>query len=196
MNNPFTIWFTGLPCSGKSTLANYIGSKLYRLGLDPHILDGDEVRENLTSDLGFSKEDRLENIKRNSYVAGLLETHGVIPIGAFITPYREGREVVRSNVDNCKLVYVKCPVEVCAQRDVKGMYEKAKRGEIENFTGISDPFEEPNNPDVVVESHKEDELESVDRIIEEVLPESHKSLFDNGVPHEQSVPPPRTEEDS
>ncbi len=134
-------------------------------GLRHEILDGDEVRENLTHDLGFSREDRRENVLRNAFVAKLLARNGVIAMAALITPYNDTQQEVRENLNDCHMVYVNCPVEVCADRDVKGMYEKAKRGEIENFTGISDPYEEPIDPEIVIDSHEETVEESTQKVL-------------------------------
>ncbi len=161
-----TLWFTGLSGSGKSTLANILVERLQAAGRRVELLDGDEVRTNLTSDLGFSKEDRDENIKRISYVAKLLSRNGVVAITAAISPYLEARDKARAETDDFVEIYVDCPLEVCAQRDVKGLYEKAMRGEIPHFTGVSDPYEPPINAEITVHSDKLSPQESVEMIFQ------------------------------
>jgi len=164
-NKGFTLWFTGLPCSGKSTLAEIIAPELARRGRTVDILDGDVVRTNLTKGLGFSKEDRDENIRRIGFVCGLITKHGGIAISAAISPYRSVRNEVRSKIENFVEVFVDTPLELCIQRDVKGMYKKAIAGEMKNFTGISDPYEPPLHPEIVIHTQKESEQESAARIL-------------------------------
>src|ERR1700730_7255235 len=164
-NRGFTLWFTGLPCSGKSTLAEIIAKELEQRGRCVEILDGDVVRTNLTKGLGFSKEDRDENIRRIGFVCGLLSKHGAVAIAAAISPYRSVREDVRSSTVNFVEVYVKTPLELCIQRDVKGMYRKALAGEIKHFTGIDDPYEPPVNPELVIETENEPADVSAERIL-------------------------------
>jgi adenylylsulfate kinase len=164
-NKGFTLWFTGLPCSGKSTLAEIIAPELARRGRTVDILDGDVVRTNLTKGLGFSKEDRDENIRRIGFVCGLITKHGGIAISAAISPYRSVRDEVRSKIENFVEVFVDTPLELCIQRDVKGMYKKAIAGEMKNFTGISDPYEPPLHPEIVIHTQKESEQESAARIL-------------------------------
>ena len=164
-NKGLTLWFTGLPCSGKSTLAEIIAPELARRGRTVDILDGDVVRTNLTKGLGFSKEDRDENIRRIGFVCGLITKHGGIAISAAISPYRSVRDEVRSKIENFVEVFVDTPLELCIQRDVKGMYKKAIAGEMKNFTGISDPYEAPLNPEIVIQTQKESEQESAARIL-------------------------------
>jgi adenylylsulfate kinase len=164
-NKGFTLWFTGLPCSGKSTLAEIIAPELTRRGRTVDILDGDIVRTNLTKGLGFSKEDRDENIRRIGFVCGLITKHGGIAISAAISPYRSVRDEVRSKIENFVEVFVDTPLELCIQRDVKGMYKKAIAGEMKNFTGISDPYEPPLHPEIVIHTQKESEQESAARIL-------------------------------
>ncbi len=161
------IWFTGLSGSGKSTLAHSVEERLISLGIHTYVLDGDNVRRGLNRDLGFSAEDRKENIRRIGEVAKLFVDAGIIVLSAFISPYREDRKFVRSIVEEGEFieVYVKCPLEVCEQRDVKGLYKKAREGIIKNFTGIDDPYEEPENPEIIVETDKESLEESVNKII-------------------------------
>ncbi|MHA1275024.1 MAG: adenylyl-sulfate kinase [Promethearchaeota archaeon] len=161
----FTLWFTGLPCSGKTTLADAVAEDLRARGMKVERLDGDIVRKSLTRDLGFSKEDRKKNIERVTFVAKLLTRNGVAVLCTFVSPYNEIRERSRKEIGEYILVYVKCPVEVCEQRDVKGMYAKARRGEITGFTGVDDPFEEPINPEIIVETDKQTVEESKKIII-------------------------------
>jgi adenylyl-sulfate kinase len=167
-NRGFTLWFTGLPCSGKSTLAELVAKELERRGRGVEILDGDVVRTNLTKGLGFSKEDRDENIRRIGFVCALLSKHGAVAISAAISPYRAIRDEVRSKTLNFVEVYVATPLEVCLQRDVKGMYKKALSGEIKQFTGISDPYEPPTHPEIVIETEKETPEDSTNRILHEL----------------------------
>ncbi len=162
----FTLWFTGLPCSGKTAVADKVAEALRERGMKVERLDGDIVRKSLTRDLGFSKEDRNENIRRVTFVAKLLTRNGVAVLTSFISPYREIRDEARQEIGNFIEVYVKCPVEVCIERDTKGMYEKAMKGEIKEFTGISDPYEEPLNPEILLESDKETLEESTNKVIQ------------------------------
>jgi adenylyl-sulfate kinase len=164
-NKGLTLWFTGLPCSGKSTLAEIIAPELARRGRTVDILDGDVVRTNLTKGLGFSKEDRDENIRRIGFVCGLITKHGGIAISAAISPYRSVRDEVRSKIENFVEVFVDTPLELCIQRDVKGMYKKAIAGEMKSFTGISDPYEPPLHPEIVIHTQKESAQESAARIL-------------------------------
>lgn len=160
-----TIWFTGLSGSGKSTITRALEQKLRSRGLKLEVLDGDIVRTNLTKGLGFSKEDRDENIRRIGFVSHLLTRNGVIVLVSAISPYREVREEVRDRIDDFIEVYVSAPVEVCEERDVKGLYKKARAGEIKGFTGIDDPYEPPVNPEVNCETHQETLDESVNKVI-------------------------------
>lgn len=161
----FTLWFTGLSGAGKSTLAQLVAEELRKMGKKVEILDGDEVRQNLSKGLGFSKEDRDTNVKRIGYVAKLLARNGIIAITAAISPYRETRDYVRQQNGDFVEVFVKCPLEVCIERDVKGLYKKALAGEIKQFTGISDTYEEPLNPEIVVNTAEETKEESVQKIL-------------------------------
>jgi len=161
----FTLWFTGLPCSGKSALAKGVEEVLLERGMKVEVLDGDVVRTNLSKGLGFSKEDRDTNIRRIGFVCHLLTRNDVVAIGAAISPYRQIRDENRKLIGRFVEVYCKCPIEVLKKRDVKGMYRKAERGEIKNFTGVSDPYEEPLKPEVIVETDKETVEQSVDKII-------------------------------
>lgn len=160
-----TLWFTGLPCSGKSAVADAVAERLRASSLRVERLDGDIVRRDLTRDLGFSKADRDENIRRVTFVSKLLTRNGVAVLTSFISPYREMRDRARDEIGSFMEIYVKCPVEVCMKRDVKGMYQKALRGEIKEFTGVSDPYEEPERAELVLETDKETLAESVDRVL-------------------------------
>src|SRR5882672_432871 len=164
MQKGFTVWFTGMPGAGKTTSASLLEQRLRALGASVEMLDGDVVRTRLSKGLGFSKEDRDENIRRIGFVCELLSRNGVIAIAAAISPYRAVREEVRGRIENFVEVYVECPIEVLAERDVKGLYKRALAGEIANFTGISDPYEPPAAPEVTVNSSQETPEESVDRI--------------------------------
>ena len=146
------LWFTGLPSSGKSTLANEVAHLLHQRGQLTYVLDGDNIRHGLNKDLGFSPEDREENIRRIGEVAKLFADAGVIALTAFVSPYRNDRNRARSLLEDGRFieVYVNCPVQVCESRDPKGLYKKAKAGEIPQFTGISAPYEPPENPEIEV----------------------------------------------
>ncbi len=165
----FTIWFTGLSGAGKSTLSEAIAERLEQHGRNVEILDGDAVRTHLSKGLGFSREDRDTNIKRIAYVCSLLTRNGVICISAAIAPYREAREWAREQIGKFVEVYVKCPIEVCRDRDVKGLYKLVDEGKVKNFTGVDDPYEEPENPDLVVETNKETIDESLTRIFTKLV---------------------------
>lgn len=150
-----TVWFTGLPASGKSTVAREVYQRLVDRGCAAELLDGAEVRESLSRGLGFSRADREENVRRIGYVARLLSRNGVIAICAAVSPYRTSRDEVRRNTTNFVEVHVDCPVAVAEERDADGMYAAARRGEIEEFTGVNAPYESPMNPEVYVDSSKE-----------------------------------------
>lgn len=160
----FTLWFTGMSGAGKSTISSLLERRLREAGAKVEVLDGDIVRTHLSKGLGFSKEDRDENIRRIGFVCELLSRHGVIAIAAAISPYRGVREELRARIPNFVEVYVECPIEVLAERDVKGLYKKALAGEIPQFTGVTDPYEPPLNPEVVVNSSRESVEESAARI--------------------------------
>ena len=162
----FTIWFTGLSGAGKSTLANQVADDLRGRGMKVEVLDGDVVRTHLSKGLGFSKEDRDTNIRRIGWVCQVLSRNGVVAIAAAISPYRDIRDEVRSNIKDFVEVYVEAPIDVLAERDVKGLYKKALAGEIKNFTGVSDPYEAPLNPEVVCNSATETIEQSQARIME------------------------------
>jgi sulfate adenylyltransferase/3'-phosphoadenosine 5'-phosphosulfate synthase len=165
MEKGFTLWFTGMSGAGKSTIAEAITPRLKELGRRVEILDGDEVRTNLSKGLGFSKEDRDTNIRRIGYVAQLLTRNGAVVITAAISPYRAIRDEVRSRIGDFVEVYAKCPLEALIARDVKGLYKKALAGEIKEFTGVSDPYEEPFHPEIIVETDRETVEESVNKIL-------------------------------
>jgi len=162
------IWFIGLSGSGKSTLASELERRLFEMGKRTYILDGDNVRSGLNKDLDFSDISRKENIRRIGEVANLMLDAGLITLTAFISPFEEERQMVKHLVgaDNYLEVFVNCPLEECEKRDVKGLYAKARRGEISNFTGISSPFEEPQNPDVKVPTHQLSVAEGVDLVMQ------------------------------
>ena len=161
-----TIWLTGLSGAGKSTIAQALAEVLKQRGIQRlELLDGDVVRQNLTKGLGFSKEDRDENIRRIGFVAHLLTRNGVIVLVSAISPYREIRQEVSDRIGNFIEVYVNAPLEVCEQRDVKGLYKKARTGEIKQFTGVSDPYDSPLNPTVECQTDQETIEESVAKII-------------------------------
>jgi len=161
----FTLWFTGMSGAGKSTLANLLAEELRKRGHRVEVLDGDEIRTHLSKGLGFSKEDRDTNIRRIGYVARLLSRNGVIAISAAISPYRDVRDELRAQHERFFEVYMHCSIEKLTERDVKGLYKKALAGEIKNFTGISDPYEPPVNPDLVLDSSTESVGESYKKLL-------------------------------
>jgi adenylylsulfate kinase len=167
MDTGLTLWLTGLSGAGKSTLARHIERDLRTRRLRVEVLDGDIIRENLSKGLGFSKEDRDTNIRRIGFVSNLLSRNGVIVIVAAISPYRAVRDEVRTLHGKIRFVevFVECPLAVLTERDVKGLYKKALKGEITNFTGVSDPYEPPAQPDIVVRTDQETEIESAARIL-------------------------------
>jgi len=164
MHKGFTIWLTGMSGAGKSTISHLLEQRLRACGACVEVLDGDVVRRYLSKGLGFSKEDRDENIRRIGFVCELLSRNGVIAIAAAISPYRAVREEVRGRIANFVEVYVQCPVEVLVSRDVKGLYKKALAGEIPQFTGISDPYEPPLEPEVTVDSSTETPEQSLEKV--------------------------------
>ncbi len=165
MTQGVTVWLTGLSGAGKSTIATLLEQELRRRGLRVEVLDGDIVRQNLSKGLGFSREDRDTNIRRIAFVSKLLTRNGVVVIVAAISPYRNTRDEARQSIGRFLEVHVKCSLEELVRRDVKGLYARALRGEISNFTGVSDPYEEPEHPDVVVETHRQTPAESVATIL-------------------------------
>jgi adenylylsulfate kinase len=155
-HNSAVIWFTGYSGSGKSTVANALEQALVEQGMHTYLLDGDNVRQGLCADLGFSAEDRTENLRRVGAVAGLMVDAGLLVLSAFISPYRNQRELVKSLIPQGKFieVHIATPLDVCEQRDIKGLYKKARAGEISHFTGISDPYEAPEDADLVLDTSK------------------------------------------
>ena len=168
MKQGFVLWLTGLPGSGKTTISLNLEPKLRKMDWPVEILDGDEIRQNLSKGLGFSREDRETHLKRAAYVAKLLSRNGVAVIAAFISPYRNVREYAKKETTNFIEVFVKCSLQICAQRDPKGLYKKASTGEIKNLTGPQDLYEEPLTPDLVVETDKQTVEESVNLILEKL----------------------------
>jgi adenylyl-sulfate kinase len=166
----FTIWFTGLSGAGKTTLAEALAEELRVRGLNVEIMDGDQVRTNLSKGLGFSKEDRDTNIRRIGYVCRLLSRNGTAVIAAAISPYRAVRNEVRSAIEADGVsfieVFARCPISVLAERDIKGLYKKALAGELKEFTGISDPYEDPESAEVVVETDRESIEAGLNRIVQ------------------------------
>ncbi len=165
MEKGFILWFTGLSGSGKTTITKALEPELKARGCKVEILDGDVVRTNLSKGLGFSREDRDTNIRRIGFVANLLSRNGVVAITAAISPYRAIRDEIRAIEPNFVEVYVTAPLEVCESRDVKGLYAKARAGEIKGFTGIDDPYEEPLNPEIICYTERESVEESVKKVL-------------------------------
>lgn len=163
------IWFTGLSGSGKTTIAHLLEEKLLTAGVPVELLDGDVVRENLSKGLGFSKEDRDTNIRRIAFVAHLLQRNGVFVITAAISPYRAVREEARAMIKDFVEVYANAPLEVCEERDVKGLYAKARAGEIKGFTGIDDPYEPPPGPEVECRTDQQSVEESVQQVLDKLV---------------------------
>lgn len=165
------LWFTGLSASGKSTISHMVEKKLHDMGCSTYVLDGDNVRHGLCGDLGFAAKDRVENIRRIGEMVNLFVDAGIISLTAFISPFREDRDRVRNIVgaDRFVEIFVDCPLEECMRRDPKGIYAKAKRGEIKHFTGISSPYEAPLNPELVIHSNKEHFEAAADRVIDMMI---------------------------
>jgi adenylylsulfate kinase len=164
---PVIIWFTGLSASGKSTLAHALDEALFKKGLRSYVLDGDNIRHGLNKDLGFSDADRTENIRRIGEVAKLFLDAGLIVLTAFISPFKKDREIVRNLVGDNEFieVFVNCPLEICEQRDPKGLYKKARLGEVKNFTGIDSDYENPDNPEIILETGKLSLEESIGQLL-------------------------------
>ena len=169
------LWFTGLPSSGKSTIAHAVEKRLHEMGVRTYTFDGDNVRHGLCSDLGFSPEDRAENLRRIAEMIKLFLDAGIVVLAAFVSPFRKDREKIRKIISEKDFIeiYCKCPVEVCMKRDPKGMYERALKGEIKEYTGISSPYEEPENPDLILETH----LLSIEECVERVLKLINNKIF-------------------
>lgn len=164
MKQGFTLWFTGLSGAGKSTLSQIVAERLRDLGVRVELLDGDVVRARLSPNLGYSRDDRDANVRRLGFVSELLSRNGVVAVVAAISPYRATRDEVRNQNGNFVEVFVDCPLEVLAARDVKGLYKRAMAGELANFTGVSDPYEAPLDADVVIHSDRETVDESLEKI--------------------------------
>jgi adenylylsulfate kinase len=162
----FTLWFTGLSGSGKSTLANRLDQRLYESNIKSYVLDGDNIRHGLNKDLGFSPDDRQENIRRIGEVANLFVDSGTVVLTAFVSPYQSDRQLARELLSHDEFIeiYVKCALEECEKRDPKGLYEKAREGKIPEFTGISAPYEAPENPELIVSTDELSIPEAVDKI--------------------------------
>ena len=171
--NGFTVWFTGLPSSGKSTLAKVLRDEIEKKNRHVEILDGDEVRLRLSKGLGFSKEDRDENIRRISYVAKIITRCGAVAVTCAISPYRSIRQEARQEIQDFIEVFVDCDLDECVKRDVKGLYKKALSGEIKNFTGISDPYEKPDNPEITVNTSSETIEQSLKIIVNGLVKLGH-----------------------
>lgn len=167
-HHSFVIWFTGLSGSGKSTIANHLEKKLFEQGISTYTLDGDNIRSGLNKGLSFSEEDRSENNRRIAEVAKLFVDAGLITIAAFISPLKKDRAIAKEIIgrENFVEIYVNTPLEICEDRDVKGLYRKARKGEIKNFTGISSPYEAPEKADIEILTEKEDVEVSVNRILD------------------------------
>ena len=164
MHKGCTVWFTGLSGAGKSTISSLLERQLCAAGAKVELLDGDIVRTHLSKGLGYSREDRDENIRRIGFVCELLSRNGVIAIAAAISPYREVRESLRTRIPNFVEIFMECPMDVLIERDVKGLYKRALSGEIEHFTGISDPYEPPEAPELTIHSSRETPQQSVERV--------------------------------
>ena len=154
LDKGFVIWLTGLPASGKTTIARILHARLKSMGYKVELLDGDSVRPWLSPEAGFTREDRLRHLRRVAYVSHLLARNGVIVICSFVSPYREARDAARRLIKDFIEVYVRCPLKVCMERDPKGLYRRALAGEIRHMTGVDDPYEEPENPEVVVDTSR------------------------------------------
>jgi len=164
----FTVWFTGLPCCGKTTIANHLAIILKKKNYTVERLDGDIIRQSTTSNLGFSKKDRDENIRHATSLAKTLTQKNIIVLASFVSPYRKQRSKARKEIKKFIEVYVRAPVEICKQRDVKGMYQKALDGQIKDFTGVDDPYEEPEHPELIVDTDKESVEESVKKVLQKI----------------------------
>ena len=170
--NSFLMWFTGLSGSGKSTIANVVEQRLQEQGINTYTLDGDNIRKGINNDLSFSPEDRTENIRRIAEVANLMIDAGLVVLAAFVSPYKKDRDNIKKIVKDVNFVeiYINTSVEECERRDVKGLYKKARAGEIKNMTGISAPYEAPENPDIEINTEKETIEQAVDKILKHIKP--------------------------
>ena len=171
-HNSFLLWFTGLSGSGKSTIANVVEQRLHEKGIKTYTLDGDNIRKGINNDLTFSPEDRTENIRRIAEISGLMVDAGMVVLAAFVSPYKKDRENIRNIVKDVNFVeiFINTSVEECERRDVKGLYKKARAGEIKNMTGISAPYEEPEHPDIEIKTENESIESAVRSIIDYITP--------------------------
>lgn len=174
-HNSFLLWFTGLSGSGKSTIANLVEKALFDKGIKTYSLDGDNIRNGINNDLSFAPEDRTENIRRIAEVSKLMIDAGLVVLAAFVSPYKKDRENIRTIVKDVNFVeiYINTSIEECERRDVKGLYKKARAGEIKNMTGISAPYEAPEQPDISIETERESVETSVKRIVDYITPKLH-----------------------
>lgn len=170
--NSFLLWFTGLSGSGKSTIANRVEQELFKKGIFTYSLDGDNIRKGINNDLTFSPKDRTENIRRIAEVSNLMIDAGLVVLAAFVSPYKKDRDNIRSIVKDVNFVeiFINTSIEECERRDVKGLYKKARAGEIKNMTGISAPYEAPENPDIEIDTEQESVEEAVNKIIDFITP--------------------------
>jgi adenylylsulfate kinase len=166
MQKGATVWFTGLSGAGKTTICHEVAAQLSEMGIKPELLDGDEVRKHVSKDLAFNREDRIKNIQRMAFICKILTRNHILVLASFLSPYQEMRDHCRSEIDPFIEVYVKCPLEECIRRDVKGLYSKALSGEIKQFTGISDPYEVPSDPHLVLETDTETVNDSASRVVD------------------------------
>jgi len=176
-HNSFLLWFTGLSGSGKSTIANLVEQKLFQQGVRTYMLDGDNIRKGINKDLTFAPEDRTENIRRIAEIANLMVNAGIVTLAAFVSPYKKDRENIKSIVKDVNFVeiFVNTSVEECERRDVKGLYKKARAGEITNMTGVSSPYEKPETPDIEIKTEEQSIEVAVDSIMKYI---SHKLIHD------------------
>jgi adenylylsulfate kinase len=170
--NSFLLWFTGLSGSGKSTIANVVEQKLFQLGIKTYSLDGDNIRKGINNDLTFSPEDRTENIRRIAEVANLMLDAGLVVLAAFVSPYKKDRENIKKIVKDANFVeiYINTSLEECERRDVKGLYKKARAGEIKDMTGITSPYEAPDSPDIEIKTEKESIEAAAKKIVDAIMP--------------------------
>ncbi len=168
LDRGFVLWFTGLPGSGKTTIATGVAEVLRRKGYRVEVLDGDWARKTVSVGSGFTREERMIHLRRIAWIARLLARNGIIVLCSFVSPYREARRMIREIIEEeapFKEIYVYCPLEECIRRDPKGLYKKALRGEIKHFTGITDPYEPPENPDLTLDTIRENVEESVNKVL-------------------------------
>jgi adenylylsulfate kinase len=174
LDRGFVLWFTGLPGSGKTTIATGVAKVLRRKGYRVEVLDGDWARKTVSVGSGFTREERMIHLRRIAWIARLLARNGIIVLCSFVSPYREARKMIREIIEEevpFREIYVYCPLEECIKRDPKGLYKKALRGEIKHFTGITDPYEPPENPDLILDTVKEEVEESVNKVLKLVSEE-------------------------